>query len=1147
METRLIKGCFQLRKRLLLIIMRTFIFLCCATIFAITPSNLLSQHSKVKITADESLTVDEVFDLIMEQTEYKFFYEEGIFKDFPKVQVKKGRIRTNMLLKQSLANGNLNIEVTTNNAILISEKSPNSLLESPQNKEFQNNISGTITDQNNQPLPGANILEKGTTNGTQADFDGNFSLELGNNNATLVISYIGFATKEVLVNEQTTVNVQLIESSQGLDEVVVVGYGTVRKSDLTGSVGSVNAKTLEKRQITNVGQALSGRVTGLDVSINSGKPGNSPTITIRGATSVSNTNSPLFVVDGVIMGMESLQGGISPINTIDPNSIESIQVLKDASSTAIYGARGANGVILITTKRGSTEPRVSYNGYTSISTVSRRMDLMNAAEYLKVEDIAYQNAAKFDPVGFANGKFIDPKIKRESFMIGNDKGNPVLFDANLNPLYDTDWQEEAFQTAIAQNHNLSFTGGNEQTRFGIYTGYRDEDGVMKNTWLNRYSLRFVIDSKINNWLSVGGNINYNKESQRFLSGWGMRAVYQSIPIIPVKWPDGTWAKNGIYPGEGPNQRQVAEEDNNFRNTQNTVGNLFTEIEFIKDLKLKTMVAANVIRQETNRYSGRNVDWISENQGGIASISSLQAENWQFENLLSYALDINDKHFVAALLGQSLTTTSSFSSGSSSYDFIDDYFLYNNLGIGSNPRPPSSSANEYSMASFFGRVNYTLSNKYLLTATGRIDGSSKFGKNNRFAFFPSSAIGWIASKEDFLKDNPVISFLKLRTSFGMTGNSEILNYQYEAGLGQYTAIFNGNRSTSIGISTLSNPNLKWEVNTQTDIGLEVGLFDGRISLEADIYRRVSKDMLLNKPVPQSSGYTTVTENVGSMRNQGLELALSTYNISKPDFSWSTDFNLTINENKVLKLAGGSDILLGSVPGGTPGSIVREGLPVNTFIGYVRLGTWSTDEAEEAAKYQRRPGDIKYKDVNNDNAINSQDWLPIGNGLPAGYGTLVNTFTYKSFELSADIQFVYGNDVMWEITQVLQDRTGAYNNMVRNTLYDAWTPENQNTYIAQNKPLSVGYDTKNDTYRLKDGSFIRGRNFTLSYNLPHELVNRWRLSNLRVYTSAQNLFTISKFPGYDPEVSTTDGQFTRGRSAFNDYPKAKTFTVGIQVDL
>lgn len=1007
-------------------------------------------------------------------------------------------------------------------------------------------ITGKITDASGAALSGVNITVRGKNQGTTSDENGNFTLQVETGDV-LIFSGIGYESQEITVGSQTFLTVRMNMADSKMDEIVVIGYGTQRKVDLTGSVGSVSAVELERRPVTSVEQALSGAVAGVDVTLNSGRPGGAPRIRVRGSSSVSNTNDPLYVVDGVILNVERMQGSAHAISFIDPSNIQSIDVLKDASATAIYGARGANGVILITTKKGRKDGgRATYTVNLGLANVARRVDLTNSREFLLIEDIAYQNAAKFDSAGFARGVYPDPAVKRRQFTEGNAIGNPVLFDDNLNPLYDTDWQDETFRNAFTQNHNLSLVGGDKNTTYGIYLTYRDEQGVMRDSWLERYSARFVMDSRINNWLSIGGNLNFSNQKQKDLDGWALRGVFQNLPILPVTLPDGSWTRGEIYPGtEGTNSRQVAVEDKQIFNTNNLIGDIYANFSISEELNLKSMIATNRTDQLFQRYAGRDLERVSQAQQGIASLNNLLHQGWQFENILTYNKKIGSRHAINAMLGQSLQTFNRFVSSSETQGFLDDYFEYNNLGAGNNPRPSSSTASRYKMLSYFGRINYTLNSKYLFTVTGRVDGSSKFGVKNRYSLFPSMALGWLVSEEDFLKNNSTISYLKIRSSYGVTGNSEIANYQYEAGLGNYTAIFNNTRYVGTGISTLSNAALKWESNEQVDLGIELGLLDDRIRLEADLYYRKSNDMLLSRPVPRASGYASVVENIGNMQNSGVEIALNTENVRSRDFRWNTTFNFSANKNKVLKLHGGADIIVGTAPGGSPGSIIREGWPVNTFVGYIRMGTWGAHEEIEAKRYNRRPGDVKYFDTDDDGIINSNDRVPLGNGVPDFFGSFINTFNYKGLELSIDIQYMQGNKVIWGTMVVLEDRTGAYNNMLR-TVLDAWTPTNQNTMIAQNKPLGVGYDTNNDTHRIKDGSFIRGRNLSLSYTIPKESLGLQFIQGMRVFASAQNFFLITKFPGYDPEISSSTGDFLRGLAAYAEYPTPRTFLLGASID-
>jgi TonB-dependent starch-binding outer membrane protein SusC len=998
-------------------------------------------------------------------------------------------------------------------------------------------ITGRVTSSKGEPLPGVTVVLKGTTVGTSTGGDGRFSLQVPEGGGILVFSFIGNIPKEVAFNSPGSLDVTMQEDAKALEELVVVGYGVQRKSDMTGAVGSVKGETLQERPAASLNQALAGRVAGVNSSVNSGRPGGRANIRIRGNTSVSVSNNPLYVIDGVILNATGLANGSTPIDYINPNDIASIEVLKDASATAIYGARGANGVILVTTKRGSQDGgRVNYDSDFSVGVLPRKIPLLNSREFLMVEDIAYQNAAKYDPIGFAGGKYTDPKTKRT---------NPLLFDANGNPLYDTDWQDEAFQKAFTQNHQLSFTGGNAKDSYGLYMGYRNEDGLVKESWLKRFAGRFVFDTQTKDWLRIGGTLSYNDQNESQIDPLGaggiiaMRQVLEALPIIPVKYPDGRWAGNEDYPGMegGGNPVNIVTDRLYYVATQTMLGNMYSNINLAKGLELRTTLGTNIINQRVQYYGGRTLNYISRNQGGDASITNDRHNSWQFENYLTYLKKIGEIHSVNAMLGLSWQHVDFFGSTARGQNFQDDYFTFNNLGAGANLVASNSGTSAYGLNSYFGRVNYNLKEKYLLTFTGRVDGSSKFGSANRYAVFPSTALAWRVSEEEFLKNVTAISNLKLRTSYGVTGNSEITAYQALAGLGNYSVIFNNARAVGIGVNRLANPDLQWEKTYQVDAGIELGLFNGRVSLEADVYRKLTTDMLLSAPVPSSSGYTTVSKNVGSMENRGIEFMVNTVNVTTRDFSWNTTFNISINRNKVLALTGGADIFTGS-------TIIREGEPVGSFFGFVHQGTWGTAEESEAAKFLKKPGDIKYQDVNGDGKINDSDRVIIGKGIPDGFGTLLNTFTYKNFDLTIDLQFMYGNDVLFRSKHSAEDRQGIANSF--RTVLNAWTPENQNTNIAQLRPVSAGYNTNNDTDRVQDGSFIRGRNLLLAYKFAPQITDRMRLNRLRVFASAQNFFLSTKYMGYDPEVSTSGAAFDQGVALY-DYPKPRVFMVGLNVGL
>lgn len=1083
----------------------------------------------------ENLTIIEIFKTIEQQTGYVFLYESRDIRNVERINVNIRDATIEEALQYCLKTSPLTYKIfPSERTVLVKRKDISETVPQPA---LAINVRGLVTDTAGLPLPGVSVQVKGTQTGTVTDLDGRYLLENIAGEATLVFSLIGYLSAEVPVNGREQINMVLREDLTRLDEVVVVGYGTMQKSDLTGSVGTVDEETFRQRPATTLQQGLAGRIAGVNVSQNSGRPGGRSTIRIRGNSSITGTNDPLYVVDGVILNVATLANGTSPIDYLEPGNIESIEVLKDASATAIYGARGANGVVLVTTKRGSrTGGMVNYDGYVTVGQLARKLDLLNAEEFLRLEDLAYQNAGKYG----LEGVVTDPAAKRT---------DPRLFDASGRPLYDTDWQEEGFQTALSNNHHLTFSGGDANNSYAVNLGYRNEDGILRTSSLERYSGRLIVDTKINEWMKAGGSINYSSqdESQPKAVGSGgispTRSILQALPITPVRYPDGSFARTLDYPGVegGDHPVRLVNETKRLLEGSNMLGSAYINLQLAKGLEFRSTAGVNIISQELKYTAGHGLQYVSEN--GDASISDEQHTSWQVENYLTYNTSFTGRDAFTGMLGASWQRVNQFSSSLAAENFLDDYFGFNNIGVASNPRPPASNASAYSMNSYFARINYALDQKYLLTLTGRMDGSSRFGPSNRYAFFPSVALGWRVSEESFMQDVSSVSSLKLRTSYGVTGNSEIPNYRMVAGLGNYSYIFDDQRVTGIGIARMANPNLKWEKNSQFDAGLELGLFDGRISLEGDVYYRRSNDMLLNAPVPGTSGYTTVIRNIGSMENRGIELALNTVNISKGDLTWSTSFNISMNRNQVLHLTGGQDIVQGGNPV-TGLRIIREGEPVNSFYGYIQRGTWGTADAEEAAAYNRLPGDIRYEDINNDGAINEQDRVIIGNGEPDGYGSFINSISYKNFELILDLQFMYGNEVSFDSKSTTYYRVGITN--VLSSVLNAWTPENQDTPVPQIRPIAAYTDRESSTDRIYDGSFLRGRNLLIAYNFPSDLLDRIGARQLRVYASVQNFFLVTSYPGYDPEVSSAAQNFSQGVDLYS-YPKPRVFQLGLSFGL
>lgn len=995
-------------------------------------------------------------------------------------------------------------------------------------------VRGKVLDEQGLGIPGASIKVKNTEKTTTTDNDGNFSLKDLANNAVLLISYVGYTSKEVKATSGT-MTIRMEPQLQDLDEVVVVGYGTAKKSDLTGAVGTVKAEALQERPASSLNQGLSGRVSGVNVSSNSGRPGGRANIRIRGSSSLSVSNNPLYVIDGVILNAVDLRNGSTPIDYLNPNDVASIEVLKDASSTAIYGARGANGVIMVTTKRGSSSGGViTYDPDFSIGVLPRKLEVLNSKEFLAVEDLAYANAKKYDPIGWATGtKYTDPKTKRT---------NPKLFDAQGNPLFDTDWQKESFQNAFTQNHQLGFSDGTEKKSMAAFLNYRNQEGLAKGSWQKRYAGRFVFDSQIKEWLKVGGTMGYTDQNEKQvdqLGGGGitmMRQVLEALPIIPVKYADGSWASNRDYPGMegGDSPLRVAADRISLLRTQTFLGNMYANIHLAPGLEFKSNIGTNIINQREDYFAARGMQYISDN--GNAYVNNNRYNSWQFENYLTYHKEFAKIHSLTAMAGLSWQHVDRFENQANTQGFSDSYFLYNNLGAGSSPQAPSSNGQAYGLNSYFARINYSLRNKYLVTFTGRADGSSKFGKENQYAFFPSAALAWRVIEEDFMKSLPAISNLKIRASYGATGNSEIPAYRALAGMGNYNVIFNGERNIGIGIDRMANATLQWEKTKQIDFGLELGLFANRLNFELDLYRRKVDGMLLDAPLPFSSGYGSIFSNVGSMENKGVEFSINSTNIKTDDFSWSTTFNISINKNKVLALASG-DIFSGN-------GVIRVGEPVGSFFGRVHLGTWGSNEAAEAKKYNMLPGDVKYQDLNNDGRINDLDRTIIGHGIPDGFGTFLNTFQYKAWSLTVDLQYMYGNDVLDRSIHSAEDRQGIANSY--RTVLNAWTESNQNTSIAQIRPINAYYTTNNDSHKVTDGSFIRGRNLLLSYTFPSKTAASLKLNRLRIYGSVQNFFVATKYKGYDPEVSNSGAPFDQGLALY-DYPKPRVFMLGLNIGL
>ncbi|WKN30361.1 SusC/RagA family TonB-linked outer membrane protein [Porifericola rhodea] len=989
---------------------------------------------------------------------------------------------------------------------------------------MQQTITGRVTDgDSGDGLPGVSILAKGTTTGTVTDMNGDYRLTVADDITTLVFSSIGYTTEEVEIGNRSTINIQMMPDIQSLSEVVVVGYGTQKKSDVTGAIGMVSSEELLKAPINNAIQGLQGKVAGVNVFLNSGSPTSSPRVLIRGLGTINSGSSPLYVVDGVVM---------EDIQFLNPNDIQSMEVLKDASATAIYGSRGANGVIMVTTKRGANKEGVivGYDGYVSVGTLRKKMDLLNAQEWLDVVRIGMENAPKYRPDTEANFTANDPR----------------LFDSNGNPLYDTDWQEEATRTAVSHNHQFSIRQKSEKSSYGAFLNYSRMEGIMLNNYMDRFYGKIAYEGNPKDWFTFGFNLlaNYTEENE-FDEGGGYqmprRTMIEMPPIFPVKFPDGTWSNSQMisdaYNLEAmANPVHVLETQDRLRKRTQLFGNTYFTFHLADGLDLRTQIGFDKHDRLFQEYSPTDLINISDPLG-TAYQGNERVLYWQQETFLNYNKEFG-AHRLNGVLGLSWQERIEEGFGITTRGFADDFFRYNNLGAASQPDAPSSYYTKWAMNSYFLRGSYTYMDKYMLTLTGRVDGSSRFGADNKYGFFPSIGAGWMVSEEDFLENSSVISQLKLRSSYGITGNTEIDTYRSLATVYTGTLLLNGQRASQSYVNRLANPSLEWEKTHQFDVGFNLALFDYKIGLEFDYYYKLTTDLLLNRPLPQTTGFSGVYDNIGEVSNRGVEVMLNTTNIENNKFSWNTTLNFNYNENRIEKLgANDEDIFPG--PNWVSGSqtILRVGEPLASFWGYERLGTWNTDEADEAEAVGAVPGEAK----------RSAEQKIIGNGLPKWTGSLINNFTYGNFDLSIDLQFVYDVDIMQQYYHSTEDRSGIANGL-RTILTEGWTPDNQNTMVQEIRNQAyAGQNSQVDSRWIADGSYLRGNLITLGYNIDNSMTERLNIGNFRVYASVQNAFVLhsDEFQGLDPEATSWGGNQWGQNIFFFQYPRPRTYTVGVNV--
>lgn len=980
----------------------------------------------------------------------------------------------------------------------------NPLSAQDQKEESGVAVSGTVTDENGQPLLGVNILIEGTDTGTVTDEDGRYSIAVSPGRV-LVFSFLGFQSQTITVGETKTVDVKLKEEVSALDEVVVIGYGTQRRSDLTGSVSQVGSREINEFPSTNVLQSLSGRAAGVQVSPTTGAPGAGLNVRIRGTNSIQGSNEPLYVVDGFPIF------GSNP-TILNNTDIESIEVLKDASATAIYGSRGANGVVLITTRQGvAGDTRVDLDLSYGQQELRKKLDLMNGTEYARFYNL----------------------------QAGNDNVAAYFSQEEVNRFgQGFDWQDFVFQKAPMQTATVNVNGGSENTQFSVSGSYFGQEGIVKGSDYNRYSLRSNVNHQISDKFEVNLSTTFShlKTARRDSDGGarGNSMIGAALSAAPTLTPyneDGSYrVLANSYPFVAPdiiNPINFINEQSNVVRANIVLANAALFYRPIPDLTIKISGGIENRDDRTDGYTSRRFI----NSNGAATVSTSQFRSLLNENTISYNKTFANKHEISAVAGVTVQNFRTTFLAGSGVGFLSDLVESHDLGAAENPGIPGSGFNESVLLSYLGRVNYTFNNKYLFTFSFRADGSSKYSKGNKWGHFPSGALAWRLSEENFLRESNVVSDLKIRGSWGRTGSQAIDAYATLNQLNSGKTVFGTDLYTTFAPGTRLPGDLKWETTEQTDIGLDLGLFNNRILVTADYYVKNTSDLLNTVTLPSTLGFTTTIQNVGKVQNKGFEFGLDA-NVLSGDFKWDLVGNLSFNRNKVVALSNGEDILgafADVIVLRDNLNILREGRPIGQFWGYLENGYNET-------------GQIRYRDLNNDGVISAEDKTYIGDPNPKYMYGVNSIMSYKNFDLTLFFQGMYGNDIfnLSAISSTMDYSSGV--NMPREVLENHWSPSNPNAkypIISRNSSVMVS-----DRF-VEDGSYVRLKNIQLAYNFP---LQNWGVDwmyQLQIYVSGQNLWTSTNYSWWDPEVNSRGGANSTALGIDHySYPTAKTYTVGIR---
>ena len=1106
----------------------------------------------------ENVALEKVFSIIKMQTGYGITYQANVFEGTRPVSADVKELSLENFLNMILKGQPIKYTLASK-TILLTRKTdkwpvPDWQIDKMSALYLPPPLSGRVVDEKGEPLEGVSVIIKGTSISTVTGSKGAFTLADVPSDATLVFSYVGMKTRELKVTQRDNLVVKMEVDVMALGEVVATGYGTSKKKDLTGSLGVVSVSDLQKAPVRSFDEALAGRVAGVTVSSSDGQPGASVSIVIRGNNSITQSNSPLYVVDG--FPIEDPNN-----NVINPDDIASITILKDASATAIYGARGANGVVLVTTKRGKEGPPVlALNASYGFQKVPETPALMSPYEFVKLQ----LEVAPGDINSPSSGAFY------------------YLQDGNTLEGYKdsaaVDWQSKMFRVAPMQDYSVSVTGGSAATKYAISGSLLNQDGVVINSGYKRYQGRVVLDQTISKKLKVGINANYtyltqsgispyasttgSLSSNMMFSVWGFRPF--GSELANEEFDDNINSANDYRFNPVINQRNLVRLSNN----NNLAANAYAEYNITRDLKLKVTGGINNNIREGVVFNNLNTSFGSPkltNNGINGSDIYYRTNSWVNENTLTYNKRFNANHTLNVLAGVTAQKATTSSSGIAAVNLPGQATNVSWLKSGT-ASGVTSTASLYTLNSFLGRVNYDFQSKYLVTASFRADGSSKFAPENHWSYFPSGAIAWRFSNENFMKGLKLLSDGKLRVSYGVTGNNRVGDFDY---LSQYnTSItlqgytFDNNNVAGTIPSSLGNANLRWETTSQVDIGLDIGLLNDRINLTVDAYRKKTTDLILNAAIPQSYGYKSIYKNIGSVQNQGLEFTVNTTNVSNQDFSWTSSFNIGFNGNKVLSLTENQESLTDlyapydNSSKTLPAFIAKIGKPLGLMYGPVWDGVYQYDDFDQDpsgaynlkstvptngnVRSSVKPGDIKYKDINGDGVVDIRDFTIIGRGVPVHTGGFGNNFTYKGFDLNVFFQWSYGNDIL-NINKLVFEGSARPGLNQFASYEDRWTPDNPGSTL----PRVGGYGPVSNSFSsriIEDGSYLRLKTVSLGYSLPKNRIDKWKINSLRVYVAAQNLHTWTKYSGMDPEVSIYSSVLTPGVD-YSAYPRSSTIVFGV----